>query len=101
RELPEDRPELRRAEQRLDARVEAVETGTEVVQPLDVRQVARRLDGEREADGRLLDPPRDRGAFRQPIERRVHLDRVEELRVVLEPLRCGKPRRVEDAVPPV
>ena len=66
-----------------------------------MRQVARRLDREDEARRRLLHPARDRRAARQPVERRVHLDRVEELRVVLEPLRRRQPRRIEDAFAPV
>src|SRR6266511_631667 len=101
RQLPEDRAELRRAEQRLDARVEAVEPRPEFVEPLDVRQVARRLDREGESRWRLLHPARHRRAPGEPVESRFHLHGVEELRVVLEPFRRGEARRVEDAVAPV
>ena len=48
-----------------------------VAQPLHVREVAARLDREDEVVGRLGDPARDRVAARQPVEGRVHLDRVE------------------------
>src|SRR5262249_15901814 len=94
-------PELRRLEQRLDAGVEALEPRAELPQPLDVRQVARRLHGEEEAGRALLDPVGDRRAARQPVEGRVHLDGVEALRVEAGPLPLGQPGRVENRVPPV
>ena len=69
-------------------------------QALDVRHVAAHLDREREALGRLLRPALDRLALRQPVERRVDLDRVEALRVRGEPAPRGQPSGIEDPVAP-
>src|SRR5690242_13154839 len=101
RQLPEERAELGRTEQWLDALEEALEPGPHVPQTLDMCEIARRLDREEEVAGCPFDPVRDRVAARQPVEGRVHLHRVEALRVELEPARCGQPWRVEDAVAPV
>src|SRR5438105_1591171 len=104
RQLPEDGAELRRPDERLDARVEAIDTAAEIGQPLDVRQVSARLDGEDEVKRRLLDPAGDRAPARQAVERVVHLDRVEVLGVVTQPQTRGlalvellAPRRVVPA----
>src|SRR5205823_4753664 len=101
RELPEQRPELRRAEQRLDALEESFHPRPELAQPLVVCEIARRLDCEKEVVGRLFDPVRDRVAPREPVEGRVHLHRVEALGVELEPARRRQSRWIEDAVAPV
>jgi hypothetical protein len=85
RQLPEDRAELRRPDERLDPLVEPFDPAAEVGEPPQVREVAARLDREREARRRLLDPARDGLAPREPVEGRVDLDRVEERRVVLQP----------------
>src|SRR5439155_20818966 len=82
RQLPQDGTELRRAYERLDPLVEALETQPEVAQPLYVGQVAARLDGEEKAGRRMLHPGCDRGSRGQPVEGRGHLDRVEDRRVV-------------------
>ena len=47
----------------------------------------------------LRDPARHRLAFRQPVEGRVDLDRLEVLRVVLEPAIRGQPLRIEELAP--
>src|SRR5206468_3709379 len=87
-ELPEDGPELSGSGERLERLEEAVDARRRVAQPPDVGQVAARLDGEQEVFGRLLDPGGDCRARGEPVEGRVHLDRVEESRVVLEPAAC-------------
>ena len=51
RELPHDRPELAGLGERLDALVVAPDALGEVLQPLDVGQVAARLGGERRSSG--------------------------------------------------
>src|SRR3569833_2777597 len=73
----------------------------DVLQALDVRDVAADLDREEKVVRRLLRPARDRLAAWEAIERRVDLDRVEVLRVEAQPRAGREPRRVEDAVPPV
>src|SRR4029079_17671762 len=98
---PEHRPELRSADERLDARIEELEARRQVAQPLDVRPVAAHLDREEEPLRRLAHPVRDGRLAREPVEGHVDLDRVETLRVELEPASRRQPRRVEDAVPPV
>src|SRR5581483_1210834 len=90
RQLPEDRAHLRAPEKRRDPLVEADETGVELGEPLDVREVARRLDREQETGRRGALPVRDGRAVRQAVEGVVHLDGVEVLRVVLEPEACGQ-----------
>src|SRR5512133_228818 len=100
RQLPEHRPEPRRAPERLDALVEAPDAAFEVRQPPDVRQVAARLDREHEAGRRVSDPALDRRDVGEPVEGRVELDGVEELCVVLEPALRGESFRV-DALAPV
>src|SRR5436190_8566001 len=101
RQLPEDRPQLRRADERLDALVEALEAGTELSEALEVSEVPARLDGEDEPRRAPVDPALNRLDSRQAVERCVDLDRVEEACVVLEPAARRQPRRVEDAVSPV
>src|SRR5207249_964558 len=96
RELPENRTELRRVDERLDPLVEALESLTEVGQTLDVRQEAARLHREDEVRRSLLDPARDRVPLREAVEGRVDLDRVEDRRVVLEPAARRQPFRVDD-----
>jgi hypothetical protein len=85
RQLPQHRAELRRADERLHPFVVAGEPAAHVGQALGVRQVAAGLDREEKARRRLLDPPRHRGLQRQSVERGVHLDGVEVLRVALQP----------------
>src|SRR6266540_6171869 len=99
-ELPQDWAQLRRADERVDSLVEALHSRPEVGEPLHVRQIPAGLDREHEALRRLLDPARDRIALRQPVERVVHLDGVEERRVVLEPPRLGQALWIDD-LPPV
>src|SRR5205807_3773788 len=60
RELPEHGPELRRAYEWLDALVVARHPTAQIREPLDVRQVAARLDREEEVRWRLSDPAGDR-----------------------------------------
>src|SRR4051794_7174818 len=91
RQLPEQRTHLRTAQHRFDAVVEALESETEILQPLDVRDVPRDLDREEEARRRTGHPVRDGLLVRQPVEGVVHLDRVEVARVVLEPEARGLP----------
>jgi len=88
-ELPDDRPELARLDQRLDALVEATDPLGEVLEALDVREVAARLGGEHEAGRRLLDPACHGVGRGEPVERRVDLDGVENLGVALEPASLG------------
>ena len=85
RQLPEDRAELAGASKGLEALVHALRAVGDVAQPLHMREVAARLDGEQEAVGRTCGPALDGLRARQPVERRVDLDRVERLRVELEP----------------
>src|SRR5581483_4566584 len=101
RELPEDRPELRRADERRDPLVEDRRVRRHVRQPLHVRDVAAHLHREAEAGRALVRPARDRVGAGQTVEGRVDLDRVEVPRVELEPAARREPRRIEDAVAPV
>jgi hypothetical protein len=90
RELPQDRPYLRRSRERLDPLVIAADAVPEIRQALDVREVATCLDGEEKVRRRLLDPARDGALLRQAIEGVVHLDRVESAGVERQP----EPRRL-------
>src|SRR4051794_580006 len=101
RQLPQDRPHLRRAHQRLDSVVERLDARAQVLEPLDVRDVAAHLHREQESRRADLYPVRYHFAARPPVEGRVHLDRVEMPRVVVEPLARRAARWIEDAVPPV
>src|SRR5207245_940876 len=101
RELPQHGAELGRADERLDPLVEAPDPGADVGQPLHVREIAARLDGEEEARRGRSHPVSHDLAPRQPVEGRVHLDRVEVARVEGEPIARRQARRIEDAVPPV
>src|SRR5205823_13388126 len=95
----EDRTELRCPDQWLDPLVEGGDALGEVAQPLHVREVAARLDREREAVRGLLDPARHGGALREAVERRVDLDGVEERRVVLEPAARRQAARIDQLAP--
>src|SRR5439155_10067257 len=86
-------------EQRLDPVVEDREPLRHVAQPLHVREVAADLDCEEEAARALGDPVRDGLALGQAVEGRVHLDRVEEGGVVLEPAARRQPFRVDQPAP--
>src|SRR5205823_6625513 len=101
RQLPEHRAELGRAHERLDPVVEELDSGVELPQPLDVGEVAARLDREQEVRRSAGDPVRDHLAPWQAVEGGVHLDRVEVARVEGKPLARWEPRRVEDTVSPV
>src|SRR5919197_1365885 len=101
RQLPEERAELGRAQQRLDPLVEERQVLRDVVQPLHLRQIAAHLDRENEVVRRLLHPARDGRRARQTVEGRVDLDRVEVTRVEREPVPRREARWVEHAVPPV
>jgi len=57
--LPDDRPKLARLDERLDALVVAPYALSEILEALDVRQVAACLGGEDEVGRRLLDPSCD------------------------------------------
>jgi hypothetical protein len=70
RQLPQQRPELARGNQRLDPRQQQIEMPRRLAQPLDVRHVATRLDRKREALWRFLRPSLDRLALRQAVKRR-------------------------------
>src|SRR3954454_11238762 len=99
RQLPQHRPELRRADERLDALVEAPDPLLDVAQLLHVDEVAARLEREHEPGRRLLHPPRDRVARGEAVEGRVDLDGVEDLGVAREPARLAHALRIEDAAP--
>src|SRR5919202_4287406 len=99
RQLPQDRPKLGRADQRLDALVEAPDALVDVAQLLHVDEVAARLEREHELRRRLLDPSGDRVATGEAVKGRVYLDGVELRRVVLEPPRLGQPLGVEQPAP--
>src|SRR5262249_4756512 len=65
-----------------------------------VRELLIELHGELEAGRRPLGPRAADLRARLPVERRVHFDRVEVLRVVRELVEPVPPRlRIEDAVP--
>src|SRR5438552_5023616 len=66
-----------------------------------MRDVAAHLDREQESRRGRPDPVRDHLALREPVEGRVHLDRVEMARVVVEPQPRRAAGRIEDTVPPV
>ena len=68
-------------------------------EPLQVGEIAARLDRHDEPVGRLCLPARERLARRQAIERRVRLDGVEVREIEGEPLRGREPGRVEPAAP--
>src|SRR2546429_4824540 len=86
----------------MEALVEPLDALAEIGQPLDVGQVAARLEGEQEVLGCLLDPAGDRVRAGQTVEGGIDLDGVEERRVVLEPAaRRQRPRGYEGAPGPV
>src|SRR4051795_3814016 len=99
RELPEDRPHPLRLAERLQRLPEAGDSLLHPPQAANMRQVATRLDREQEPRRGLLHPCFDGLATGQPVEGRVDLDRVEGLRVVLQPAALGQPLRVERAAP--
>src|SRR5581483_8159577 len=101
RQLPQQRPELRRPKQRIDPVEEKRQVLVDVDETLDVRDVPAHLHGEEERRRRLGHPTGDGGRARQAVERRVQLDRVEEPCVVTEPARGRTALGVEDAVAPV
>ena len=70
-----------------------------VLQLLHVRQVAAGLDGKQETRRNPAGPVRERLRRGQPIERTVHLDAVEHLRVRLEPEASRHVRVVEPRSP--
>ena len=100
-QLPEQRPELRRSQQRLDSLVEKRQVLGDLGQALDVRDVPADLDREDEPRRGLGHPARHNSRLRQAIERRVQLDRVETLGVVGEPIALRKARGIEDTSPPM
>ena len=100
-ELPDDRTQLAGLDKRLDALVEAPDPLREVLEAPDVREVAARLGGEQEIGRCLLNPARDRFGRGEPVEGRVDLDGVEDLRVTLEPASLGQALRIEPAAPAV
>src|SRR5437868_9092932 len=75
RQLPEERAELRRAQQGLDPLVEQRQMLLGVGEALHVGHVAAHLDREDEVVRRLLDPARDRRRAGQAVEGGVDLDR--------------------------
>src|SRR2546423_6771470 len=83
----------------MDALVEPLDALAEVGQPLDVGQVAARLEGEQEVLGCLLDPAGDRVRAGQAVEGGIDLDGVEERRVVLEPAARAQALRAYDPAP--
>jgi len=100
-ELPDDRTELAGLDQRFDALVVAPDPLREVLKAPDVGHVAARLGGEDEVRRSLLDPARDGLARGEPVEGRIDLDGVENLRVVLEPASLAKALGIEPAAPAV
>src|SRR6266516_560149 len=101
RQLPEHRAELRRADERPDARVKELEARRQLAQPLDVRHVTAHLHSEQEPRWALAHPVRNGGLARQSVEGRVHLDGVEVPCIELEPEPRRTARRIEDPVAPV
>src|SRR3954452_16835595 len=81
RQLPEERTELARVGERRDSLEQQREMNVDLAKPLHVRHVTADLDREQERRRRLLGPTGDGVATREPVEARVHLDRVEVLRV--------------------
>src|SRR2546430_15856096 len=67
----------------------------------DDRHVADALGADEEPVGGPGAPPRARPPLRRPVEGRVQLDGVEELRVVAKPAAGGRPGRIEHAAAPV
>jgi hypothetical protein len=100
RELPQDRPELRRGDERVDPPEEARLALVHVEEAFHVREIAARLDREEEAGRALTHPGGDRLPARKAVESRVHLDGVEELRVVPQPFACRQSLGI-DALAPV
>jgi len=100
-ELPDDRTQLAGLDERLDALVEAADPLREVLEAPDVRQVATRLGGDHEIGWCLLNPARHGVGRGEPVEGRVDLDGVEDLRVTLEPASLGQALRIEPAAPAV
>src|SRR5256714_279639 len=96
-ELKQHRPELGpELARRLD---EVAERVVHVLEPRDMGDALRRLEHERESGGRRLVPSRHGLRVRHPIERVVHLDGGEVLRVVLEHLGLGGLGRIERPLP--
>src|SRR5207249_809848 len=101
RQLPQERPELRRLEQRLDPLEQERQMLVRLEQALDVRDVAADLHREDEVRRALRHPARDGSRAGQAVEGVVQLDGVEVLRVVAEPAGGRTALRIEDAMPPV
>ena len=99
RQLPEHRSQLPRHDERLDPLVEPPHALVHVRKPLDVCEVATRLHCENEPRRRPLGPPADSRGGREPVEGRVHLDRVEERGVVVEPASRGQIAWIDNAAP--
>src|SRR5215211_5272289 len=91
RKLPQDGAELRRRGERLDPLPERLDAAVEVGEPLDVGEIAARFDCEGEAGRTALDPARHGAGGGKPVEGVVELNRVESLRVELEPSTRGCP----------
>src|SRR3954462_9641018 len=71
RQLPDDRPQLRCSDERLYALVVTADPLFQVGEPLDVGEVAARLQREHEAGRCLLDPARDSLLGGESVEGRV------------------------------
>lgn len=100
RQLPKDGPQLvSQAEQPVGE--EVGEGDLHVLEPLDVRDEARRLDREDEAVGRLLAPRGVGLRALKGIERAVDLERRQPARRVGELAGAREPPRVESPAPAV
>src|SRR5262249_44575453 len=97
RELVEERAQPR-AEQRDDVDQARHRLGA-VVQPPDVRDALRRLDGEPERFRHFVHPAADQGLGRPAVERVVDLDGVESPGLELQLLLRRQLLRVEVALP--
>ena len=96
RKLPEHRTELfAKPQHQLEIPIEPL---PRLLEPLEVGEVPAPLASEEEPPRCALPPAVDHGSGRKPVERGVHLDRVEHLGEAAEPALRRDPR-VEQILP--
>ena len=95
RQLIEDRSKV--ATESCGSRQQPVQRLLRIPQPFHVRQKAAGFDREQESRRCLITPVRKRGSLGETVEGVVDFDAIELARVVLQPLMCTEPLRIETA----